>query len=1422
MWTYRQPAFALQLLHELQKQQQGGLHCDTLLQTEGVSVPAHSCVLSALSPVFSRALTKSPPLAVGHSRVLSVQAVGTRSLLKLVGFVYSGEMEGEGIVELEEVTDTARRLGFSSLIDGLKELMKGQKDKAMRKREIGMQTENAEERKRDASVQIQSDRRSLIYSESQTDSPEAHFTDICTAPRSVGLSGELSSVPSDENASTSAPGVNCMKDTTASSSLSEAAVLLNSKCCQPIQRENKTGNVSEKTDQLKTVHHRSKLNVKGVQPELNSSVLKSIKKAGGKDFRKLVQKLHTTTFKQQVDAHISLKIKLKRRRGTLWEIISVQEESAADGSSASVTCPASPRKTRSYTKNGATCSQPQMNGPGVPQSPSPPNPPQPLGTVTLTPPSDLTLSPPHTPVRNPPSSPLQIAPLSPGVPPAEESDEHIARLMEDMVMMGLNILPSGPMDRKSDMHHLCDKCAPSKLHLDLKVGQGESLGTDAVPCLCVDGGDLGADGPDVVKIPPSLGCSAQGEAGSECPGSKNQFRCETVDLRNVTSEASHPTSFAVTKDADASLMSSLPFSTGGLELPQENVVELKNALDHLLWTANDCVHSAKQTRTNETTEEENMQSSGTDTRSATHSDLARLNAVVQTTSGSINSAAVKQQSEGASLRDSKRLTKDSSNVIHQELVKQISGSIHGSSSIADNNGIDLSEMRLPRCLSPLASEDVVTDGDRQKHTKLACTVLLRPVSMHLISSPQTETLPDKTGHQNPLTPPCIKPKTASVSGRSTRSLRSCQGCIKDTNDRRLEQVITPSLNKSRSTKRSSIDASLDEPNKKKRMMLDCNSSGDNTKSVKVVTECSTSRESVVGIKSTKCSDYSCTEKTYWLRPGKTVRRDQTDQQSKKKVTNLQTNQSCKSKDQVECTEAVGKKDSVMVKRGHRRHPKKEKDPVELQDNTSVHQDSQTTGSQVNQKHKEKEAPKAKILSKAISDVNLKKKEQKKSTRHASHTKRKGIVDQVFHQTIFTVGSTIAGSLPSIDQKLQSRPMNAEIAQIAERKRGIGPPLPHIVKKFRTLIDQDHIRGRKLVISEKEVNDSTEKGKIEKMINKGKMDMDQSENDKNVESENNSEQLTTTKKGKGCLVDENFGKEIDKNLIDTVSESINSLNGSCSVDLRTVDVNCNLDSDLPTVLLAGNFDINSSKTDDLHSETAKKCLEDTERTSDQTDDIPLKKDAQNHQDFNQDCKKQQVESNEEMGALVKEIRIQNEEHEAEGSDVDIEVMEESALVAAAGHGDEAATSACYGGKTEIELEKSQSSVGKSNGESVSHEAALRGPLLIRTEVLHISSDEDYSTLMHTGLPAITANKEEKSYLSMDSSTLAVKHGCNIETEGQKCGDDDDDDEEEEVVVDDLSSSPPVILANSLTNQESMTVLTDEELKSEEEEDVDVTG
>ncbi|KAJ8015581.1 hypothetical protein DPEC_G00027600 [Dallia pectoralis] len=117
MWRYQKPGFMALLLAELQRQQSGSQFCDTVLRADGVSVPTHSCVLSALSPQLSRALASSSTTPPGQSRLLEFQAFGGDSLLKLVGLLYSGEMMGEGEEERQDAITAAAWLGIQGLVE---------------------------------------------------------------------------------------------------------------------------------------------------------------------------------------------------------------------------------------------------------------------------------------------------------------------------------------------------------------------------------------------------------------------------------------------------------------------------------------------------------------------------------------------------------------------------------------------------------------------------------------------------------------------------------------------------------------------------------------------------------------------------------------------------------------------------------------------------------------------------------------------------------------------------------------------------------------------------------------------------------------------------------------------------------------------------------------------------------------------------------------------------------------------------------------------------------------------------------------------------------------------------------------------------------------------------------------------------------
>lgn len=137
----------MQLLEQLQRQQNSASFCDTLLQTEGeatmlkmyinfkesefsnsatclhegISVPTHSCVLAALSPYLSQRLSESPSPPLGQKHHLHLQDVTARTLLKLVGLLYSGKMEVRSSKEQNDVLAAAHKFGISGLVLGCRD-----------------------------------------------------------------------------------------------------------------------------------------------------------------------------------------------------------------------------------------------------------------------------------------------------------------------------------------------------------------------------------------------------------------------------------------------------------------------------------------------------------------------------------------------------------------------------------------------------------------------------------------------------------------------------------------------------------------------------------------------------------------------------------------------------------------------------------------------------------------------------------------------------------------------------------------------------------------------------------------------------------------------------------------------------------------------------------------------------------------------------------------------------------------------------------------------------------------------------------------------------------------------------------------------------------------------------------------------------
>ncbi|TSV81511.1 hypothetical protein Baya_13341 [Bagarius yarrelli] len=73
-----------------------------------VSVPVHSCVLSAFSPRFYGTLSSMPVLMAGQRRLIELQAVDGCTLLSLVSLLYSGQLRENR----EQVLLAAQTLGF--------------------------------------------------------------------------------------------------------------------------------------------------------------------------------------------------------------------------------------------------------------------------------------------------------------------------------------------------------------------------------------------------------------------------------------------------------------------------------------------------------------------------------------------------------------------------------------------------------------------------------------------------------------------------------------------------------------------------------------------------------------------------------------------------------------------------------------------------------------------------------------------------------------------------------------------------------------------------------------------------------------------------------------------------------------------------------------------------------------------------------------------------------------------------------------------------------------------------------------------------------------------------------------------------------------------------------------------------------------
>ncbi|XP_034093007.1 uncharacterized protein LOC117560259 isoform X2 [Gymnodraco acuticeps] len=560
MQRYRWPDYEMKLLEELQKQQHNARFCDTLLQTEGISVPTHSCILAALSPYLSEKLSASMSPPRGQKRQLRLQALKGQTLLKLVSLLYSGELEVKGGVEQEDVLSVARTFGITDLVQGLEHLEEKQRNESRTMQDAQVQNEMAERRDQESpsrmgkcvsigtqttenivggyftqSTQtehptpgpLSSGVQSMDFSlQSQNITLDKHFHStfcphIPTMHNQTQSNGESTlDCPSDsEENPTPALSSNVvtfpisLNVDSISTPQEVAAHQQSSKCENTLQvlakegtkKDGKTnGKRADDKDNAEQPSHRDEMIRRG------KSTLKRLAHVASKSMSKMKQVHHMMETTQ-----IAIKVKLKKNTetGEVWEVVSRRETEET------LTLPFT------LTQDGSNNKRPQQNltdGEPPPFSHQPETPilqpiaatPEPHPPPNPTSDSQLLSTECFAPIQNKNVLESASPPKLPG--PTEECDEQIGKLLED-IMMDLNILRDVERDSKESNYHQPTQNEPTAIcHTQASENeQPTSLMHCAAGCVCYQ--DFGTQ----------IGHSSSA-TGIYCSTAQNQPNCSSL------------------------------------------------------------------------------------------------------------------------------------------------------------------------------------------------------------------------------------------------------------------------------------------------------------------------------------------------------------------------------------------------------------------------------------------------------------------------------------------------------------------------------------------------------------------------------------------------------------------------------------------------------------------------------------------------------------------------------------------------------------------------------------------------------------------------------------------------------------------------------------------------------------------------------
>lgn len=860
-------------------------------------------------------------------------------------------------------------------------------------------------------------------------------------------------------------------------------------------------------------------------------------------------------------------------------------------------------------------------------------------------------------------------------------------------------------------------------------------------------------------------------------GSVDLSNCKKWDLENVASVASCPTSFSYTSpcmtqkiNIDSSFTKPCPetnivpskrtFITEGLE--HQNVVELKTVYNHFILGADTSAQSGKQTV----------------------SDASEDACDLPTQIPRSNAAQDDPTPVGKQCPDQLHVT-DKVSVWQSLDVGQAPNS---------DNWADFSEMRLPRCLSPLMSDAGETTGISPQDPLgplefssclSASHVNLQPALRYTSSPIQPQALPGKTIQQNPsCTTLHVNEIHCSVVGKNSCPLRSnrdhngeaseCKSnekktkmpdfenkLLKGTEDSILNRKMNDSVVRGISTARNSVET-VNEPCRKKAKMAGYPNGVD----TQIVNPYSVKIKNIRPVDNMQDIRSPVTaEKMDCLKAAKTGKTVSEDLKSPENLALCQIGQPFKCKGQGKCQKDAWdtkQSASLVAKHGCGRPLQKRTCTKALMGNLSKisklnsssavlndspspsHHDLQLT--QMNKERVPKhesgratkvqqrplkdlinECEKSKVPvtelenpfvepKKVFSDVNLNREENNRTKRYASLAMKTSFCDKIFHQSVFSLDTTVTHQLRSILQKTDGKIRTSLLPSL-------------LFKRHREPPEPDHMSTKLMTDNKKqEKRNTTEEIAIERGV--PGTDKPDEVVDKRVDSKKQVE--SSSKNVKRCLANVNFVKEakITLNTGLSIHEAVdlNAASHLCTVPPATdfnihFGVETNMQHESTTTLLQRFTPENmmeNPRTDEHVIESLSN--EPTEVNLIKTKELHLEGTVSTqivNLERQEGCNKEKVKKN----AIKKTDHIEISrinESEAGISDIEVDVMDKSAQLAT-GHGDEVV--ATRANTDNVDVEENQLSVEVTNdAEALAHEEEFSGQQVLRTEAEVMPPDE----------------------------------------------------------------------------------------------------